>query len=111
MTPTSLKNDDLEPVEAQALPTPVLPAPLSSDYSTDFEPIKDDPHEAEEDPLKEVEKEELPTLAASTPAIADPTSPSEETKPFEEDEIAPTPPSPISSHAIIPLPYSFTIIL
>ncbi|GJR38701.1 hypothetical protein Tco_1214385 [Tanacetum coccineum] len=92
-------DDDLEPAEAQALPAPVSPAPLSPDYSEDSEPIEDDPQEAEEDPEEEsFKEEELPALAASTPAIADPASPSEEIEPFEEDEIAPTPPSPTSHH-------------
>nr|GEV52947.1 reverse transcriptase domain-containing protein [Tanacetum cinerariifolium] len=97
-----LADDDLEPTVAQALPAHVSPAPLSPDYSTDSKPIKDDPQEVEED----LEEEELPTMAASTPAIADLASPSKETEPFKEDEVAPTPPSPISSHAIIHLSYT-----
>ncbi|GJX91118.1 hypothetical protein Tco_0344444 [Tanacetum coccineum] len=56
-------NDDLEPAEAQALPTPVSPREPS-----------------------EEEGEELPAPVATTPAIADPASPYEETEPFEEDE-------------------------
>nr|GEY07165.1 putative reverse transcriptase domain-containing protein [Tanacetum cinerariifolium] len=76
-------------------PTPVLPAPLLLDYSTDSELIEDDPQEVKEH-LEEEEEEELPTLAASKPALADPASPSEETEPFEEDEVAPTPPSHVS---------------
>ncbi|GKG57443.1 hypothetical protein Tco_0584869, partial [Tanacetum coccineum] len=77
-------NDDLEPAEAQALPTPVLPAPLSPDYSVDSEPIEDDPQEAdsEDDPEEESfkEEEELPALIASTPVIPDLALPSEEEK-------------------------------
>ncbi|GKB52978.1 hypothetical protein Tco_0903731 [Tanacetum coccineum] len=104
--PISPADDDLEPAEAQELPTPVLPAPLSPDYLANSEPIEDDPPDAEEDPEEEPSKEEekeLPALAASTLAIADPASPSEETEPFEEDEVDHTPPSPISSYSIIPL--------
>ncbi|GJZ38236.1 hypothetical protein Tco_0584427, partial [Tanacetum coccineum] len=99
-------DDDLEPTEAHASPTLVSPAPLSPDYSADSELIEDNPQEAKEDPEEEPskeEEEELPALAASTLAIADPTSPSEETEPFEVDEVAPTPPSPISFHSITPL--------
>ncbi|GKB75328.1 hypothetical protein Tco_0942223 [Tanacetum coccineum] len=51
---------------------------------------------------EEEEEEELPALATSTPAIPDPTSPSEETDSFKEDKVTPTPPSPISP-PIIPL--------
>ncbi|GKF41953.1 hypothetical protein Tco_0125295, partial [Tanacetum coccineum] len=76
--------------------TPVSPDTLSPDYSNNSEPIEDDPQEAEEE-------EELPAPATSILAIEDPASPSEETKPFEEDEVAPTPPSPISP-LIISLP-------
>ncbi|GJY66766.1 hypothetical protein Tco_0469004 [Tanacetum coccineum] len=81
-------DDDLEPAEAHASPALVSPAPLSPDYSADSELIEDDPQEAKEDPEEEPskEEEELPALAASTLAIADPASPSEETEPFEEDE-------------------------
>ncbi|GJR71693.1 hypothetical protein Tco_0084058 [Tanacetum coccineum] len=52
-------DDDLEPTEAQALLAPVLPAPLSPDYSTDSEPIEDDPQEAdsEDDPEEEPSEE------------------------------------------------------
>ncbi|GJU30608.1 hypothetical protein Tco_1174197 [Tanacetum coccineum] len=75
---TAPADDDLEPTEAQALPAPA----------------KEDPEEEEDD---------LPASAASTLARADPASPSEETGPFEEDEVAPIPPSPISTHYIIPL--------
>nr|GEU88300.1 reverse transcriptase domain-containing protein [Tanacetum cinerariifolium] len=99
-------DDDLEPAETQALPAPVSPAPLSPDYSADSEPIKDDPQEAsKEEPSKE-EEEELSAPAASTIAITDPASPYEETEPFEDDEVAPTPPSPISSYFIIHLSYT-----
>ncbi|GKC21243.1 hypothetical protein Tco_1023393, partial [Tanacetum coccineum] len=96
-------DDDLEPAEAQALPTRVLPASLSPDYSVDSELIEDDPQEAdseddpEEEPFKE--EEELPAPIASTPVIPDLASPSEEekeTRPFEEEEVTPTPPTPIS---------------
>ncbi|GKF30064.1 hypothetical protein Tco_0096406 [Tanacetum coccineum] len=91
----SLADDNLEPAEAHALPAPVSPAPLSPYYSTDSEPIKDDPQEAKEDakekPSKE-EDDELLAPAASTLAIANPASPSEETEPFEENE-TPLPPS------------------
>nr|GEY67854.1 hypothetical protein [Tanacetum cinerariifolium] len=69
--PDSLKyapplDDDLEPAEAQALPTLVLP--LSPNYSADIKPIKDNPQEA--DP-KDVFKED----------------PSEETDPETEEEL------------------------
>ncbi|GJY60120.1 putative reverse transcriptase domain-containing protein [Tanacetum coccineum] len=93
--------DDLKPVEAQALPTPVLPVTLSPHYLADSELIKDDPQEAnleddpEEEPSNEEEGEELLDPAASILAIPDSASPSEEeTEPFEEDEVAPTQPSP-----------------
>nr|GEV88033.1 hypothetical protein [Tanacetum cinerariifolium] len=70
----------------------------------DSEPIEDNPQEAEEDPEDEpFEEEELPALATSTLAIVDLASTSEETEPSEEDKVDPTPPSPISSHFIIPL--------
>nr|GEU45964.1 reverse transcriptase domain-containing protein [Tanacetum cinerariifolium] len=98
---TPLADDDLEPTKARALPTLVLPAPLSPDYSPNPEPIEEDPQEAdlkddpEEEPSEE-EEEELPTSAASTPVIPDSTSLSEETGPFKEDEI-PLPPS-IATH-------------
>ncbi|GJU82514.1 hypothetical protein Tco_1284879 [Tanacetum coccineum] len=36
-------DDDLELVEAQALPAPASPAPLSPDYSADSKLIEDDP--------------------------------------------------------------------
>ncbi|GKE57475.1 hypothetical protein Tco_1496660, partial [Tanacetum coccineum] len=85
-------DDDMEPTEAHALPAPVLPAPLSHDYSADSEPIEDDPQEAglEDDPEEgpsEEEEGELPAPTASIPAIA----------PFKEDESVrlqtPLPPS------------------
>ncbi|GJS03255.1 hypothetical protein Tco_0319763 [Tanacetum coccineum] len=96
-----------------ALPAPVLPALLSPDYSADSEPIEDNPQEADlEDDLEEEpseEEEELPAPTASTPIIPDLISPSkdeeEETEPFEEDEFALTPPSPISPPII---PFSQT---
>nr|GEY72521.1 hypothetical protein [Tanacetum cinerariifolium] len=73
---------------------------------SDFESIKDDPQEVEEDleeePSKEVDVKELPASAASTSAIADHSSPFEQTNPFEEDEI-PSPPltsSPIHRDTI-----------
>ncbi|GJU31337.1 hypothetical protein Tco_1174926 [Tanacetum coccineum] len=50
----------------------------------------------EEYPSKEEKEEELPTPATYTPAIADLASPSEKTEPFEEDEVASTPPSHVS---------------
>nr|GEZ86903.1 hypothetical protein [Tanacetum cinerariifolium] len=68
----------------------------SSDNS---ELIEDDLYEAEE------EGEELTTPVASTIAIADPASPSDEIEPFEEDEVAPTPPSP-ASPIITPLSHT-----
>nr|GEW76335.1 retrovirus-related Pol polyprotein from transposon TNT 1-94 [Tanacetum cinerariifolium] len=74
-------DDDLEPAEAQALPAPVLPSPLSLDYSVDFEPIEDDTQEANpKDDLIEEEEEELPAPANSTPVIPDLASLSEETQ-------------------------------
>nr|GEU70871.1 hypothetical protein [Tanacetum cinerariifolium] len=84
-------DDDLEPADAEALSAHVSPVPLSLDYSADSELIEHDPQEAnleddhEEYPSEE-EEEELPALAASTQAIPDPTSPSEEIETFEEDE-------------------------
>ncbi|GJY26057.1 putative reverse transcriptase domain-containing protein [Tanacetum coccineum] len=57
---------------------------------------------------EEEEEEELPALATSTPAIPDPTSPSEETDSFKEDEtrlhrawnsVRPQPPLPLSIDA------------
>ncbi|GKG00706.1 hypothetical protein Tco_0302396 [Tanacetum coccineum] len=36
-------DDDLEPAEAQTLPAFVSPTALSSDYSTDSEPVEEDP--------------------------------------------------------------------
>ncbi|GKA09549.1 hypothetical protein Tco_0688880 [Tanacetum coccineum] len=98
-------DDDLEPTEAHASPTLVSPAPTSPDYSANSELIEDNPQEAKEDPeggASKEEEEELPALAASTLAIADPTSPSEETEPFEVDEVAPTPPFTISFLSITP---------
>ncbi|GJX61017.1 hypothetical protein Tco_0293917 [Tanacetum coccineum] len=78
---------------------------MLSDYSADSELIKDDPQDAEEDPEDEpFEKEEEPlALAAFAPPLADPASPFEETEPFEGNKVAPTPPSPVSPHHIIPL--------
>nr|GEV07985.1 putative reverse transcriptase domain-containing protein [Tanacetum cinerariifolium] len=72
---------------------------LSPNYSADSELIEDDLYEAEE------EGEELTTPVASTIAIADPASPSDEIEPFEEDEVAPTPPSP-ASPIITPLSHT-----
>ncbi|GKE67938.1 hypothetical protein Tco_1522099 [Tanacetum coccineum] len=97
-------NEDLELAEAHALPALVLLALLSPNYSTDSEPIEDDPQEAdpeddlEKDPSEE-EEEELLALVTSTPAVPDPTlSSQEETEPFEEEEeVALTSPSPTSS--------------
>nr|GEY99212.1 hypothetical protein [Tanacetum cinerariifolium] len=104
-------DDDLELVEVQELLAPISPAYLSSDYSADSELIEDDPQEAKDDP----KEEKLLALAASTPTIADPASPSEETKPFEEDEVNPTPSSPLSPLSApllrIPSPTSHFIIL
>nr|GEU60536.1 hypothetical protein [Tanacetum cinerariifolium] len=51
-------DDDFNPAEAQALPAPVLPTPLSPDYTEDCGPIKDDPQEADEDPEEEPSEEE-----------------------------------------------------
>ncbi|GJU00206.1 hypothetical protein Tco_1110544 [Tanacetum coccineum] len=59
-------DDDLEPAEAQSLPVFVSPTALSPDYSTDSDPVEDDPEEdLEEDPSKE---EELLAPAYSLPA-------------------------------------------
>ncbi|GJS13922.1 hypothetical protein Tco_0408394 [Tanacetum coccineum] len=82
--------------------------PLSLAYAPKYAPLADEDLEPEdkEDPKEKPSKEEEDELlapAASTLAIANLASPSEETEPFEEDEVAPTPPSPISSHSIIPL--------
>ncbi|GJZ64237.1 hypothetical protein Tco_0620658 [Tanacetum coccineum] len=115
-------DDDLELAEDQALHAPVLPAPLSPNFSADSEPIKDDPQEANpedvfnKDPSEENGPDKKPLVQASPlPSsitarieawLATPTPPSpppsplsplsseEETKPFEEDEVALTPPSP-----------------
>nr|GEW96680.1 hypothetical protein [Tanacetum cinerariifolium] len=104
-------DDDLELVEVQELPAPISPAYLSSDYSADSELIEDDPQEATDDP----NEDKLLALAASTPAIADLASPSEETEPFEEDEVTPTllsPLSPLSAPLLrIPSPTSHSITL
>ncbi|GJX09124.1 hypothetical protein Tco_0198983 [Tanacetum coccineum] len=52
-------DDDLEPAEAQPLPTSVSPTALSLDYSAYSEPVKEDLEEdLEEDPKKEPSKEE-----------------------------------------------------
>nr|GEZ34331.1 hypothetical protein [Tanacetum cinerariifolium] len=99
----ALTDDNLEPAEAQALPTHVLPAPLSPGNLKDSELIENDPQEAQEDP-KEVpskEEEELSASVASTPDIAGLASQSEETKPFEEDEAQKL------VHPQTPLPSSF----
>ncbi|GJX25066.1 hypothetical protein Tco_0231362 [Tanacetum coccineum] len=81
-------DDDLEPAEAQALPARADPEDVSKE-----EPSK------ETDP----DEEELLTHVTSTPAVPDPTLPSkEETEPFQEDEVAPTPPSP-TSPSVTPL--------
>nr|GEX28459.1 hypothetical protein [Tanacetum cinerariifolium] len=99
----ALTDDNLEPAEAQALPTHVLPAPLSPGNLKDSELIENDPQEAQEDP-KEVpskEEEELSASVASTPDIAGLASQSEETKPFEEDEARKL------VHPQTPLPSSF----
>ncbi|GKB49390.1 putative reverse transcriptase domain-containing protein [Tanacetum coccineum] len=89
------------PEKAQALLAHVLPTLLSPDYSADSEPIEDDPQKAdlEDDPKEEPSKEEeLPAPTAPTSVIPDSASPSEVTKTFEEDDVAPTPPLPISPH-------------
>ncbi|GKG51533.1 hypothetical protein Tco_0541917 [Tanacetum coccineum] len=49
-------DDNLEPAKAQALLAPVLPAPLSPDYSADSNPIENDTQEA--DPEDDPEEEE-----------------------------------------------------
>ncbi|GJR57621.1 hypothetical protein Tco_1499783 [Tanacetum coccineum] len=91
--------DDGLPAEDEPLPAPTG---LSPDYLADSMPVKDDPKEdPKEDPVdypfaKEEEEpsEEDPALSAS--GLPDSISASEETKPFKEDETAPTPTSPAS---------------
>nr|GEW56010.1 reverse transcriptase domain-containing protein [Tanacetum cinerariifolium] len=90
-------DDDLEPAKAQPLPTSVSHTVLSPGYSADYKPMEN----PEEEPSEEEEKEESLALAAFAPALADSTSPSKETEPFEEDEVAPTHPSPTSPYHII----------
>ncbi|GKC14363.1 hypothetical protein Tco_1011145 [Tanacetum coccineum] len=94
-------DDDLEPAEAHALSALVLPALLSpKSEPTEGNPQDTDPEDvSEEDPSKEddLEEEELPAQVALTPIVPYYTlSSEEEIEPFEEDEVAPTPPSPTS---------------
>ncbi|GJU78219.1 hypothetical protein Tco_1275289 [Tanacetum coccineum] len=104
---------------SEATPQSLEHRPPSPDYAPEYTapadddlepPIEDDPQEAEEDreddPEEEPSEEEEELLApvAFTLALAESVSPSEETDPFEEEEVAPTPSSPISPHHIILLP-------
>ncbi|GKE38047.1 hypothetical protein Tco_1461452 [Tanacetum coccineum] len=62
-------DDNLEPAEAQTLPAPVSPVPLSPDYSTDIEPIEDDPSFSVVTDLEDLEEpQELP-LSTSSVAV------------------------------------------
>nr|GEW19757.1 retrotransposon protein, putative, Ty1-copia subclass [Tanacetum cinerariifolium] len=64
-------DDDLDPSEAQPLPASISPTVLSSDYSTDFMPVKEDlEKDPEEDPKEKPseEEEELSASVVSPPA-------------------------------------------
>ncbi|GJY11624.1 hypothetical protein Tco_0380933, partial [Tanacetum coccineum] len=78
------------------------PTVLSPNYSVDCEPMKEDLKEdLEEEPSEEEVKPLAPVVSASS--LPDSVSAYEETQPFEEDEVTPTPPLLTSPHHIIPL--------
>ncbi|GKA23220.1 hypothetical protein Tco_0709182 [Tanacetum coccineum] len=92
--------DPKEPEAASQSPehAPLLPVP-ALDYIADFEPIEDD---SEEDPEIDLvdypsdeEEEEPSTLTDPASPVQDSVPSSEEIEPFETDESAATPPSPI----------------
>nr|GEV39542.1 putative reverse transcriptase domain-containing protein [Tanacetum cinerariifolium] len=84
-------DDDIEPAEDQPLPASASPTSISPDYSTDSEPVEDDPEEDPKEELSEEEEEELLAPADSQPAGLYIDLPSEEWR------TAPTPPSPSPS--------------
>ncbi|GKC37629.1 hypothetical protein Tco_1050013 [Tanacetum coccineum] len=94
---------EFDPKALEAAPQSPEQAPLSPipapDYIADFEPIEDD---SEEDPEMDLvdypsdeEEEEPSTLTDPASHVRDSIPSSEETEPFETDESAATPPSPI----------------
>nr|GEU50175.1 reverse transcriptase domain-containing protein [Tanacetum cinerariifolium] len=97
-------DDDIAPAEDQ--PLPALPIALSPSYIANSESIEDDFEEdLEMDPVDYDANEEEKHLASANSALSVPDSVplDEETKPFETDESATTPPPPRSPHTVIRL--------
>ncbi|GKE68735.1 hypothetical protein Tco_1526807 [Tanacetum coccineum] len=85
-------SDDDIPVEDQPLPTDASPIALSPGYEEE---------EAFDNDVEEEEEEHLAPTNSTLPAI-DSVPSVKETKPFETDESAATPPPPISPQTIVP---------
>nr|GEZ67943.1 hypothetical protein [Tanacetum cinerariifolium] len=116
--PEYLKNlalsDDEIPIEDQPLATDALPNALSLGYVADFDPLEEDPEEDPKDDLvdyhadvkdddeeeeafeedEDKEEEHLDPVDSATLSAIDPVPSAEETKLFEIDESAATPPPP-----------------
>ncbi|GJV36820.1 hypothetical protein Tco_1409297 [Tanacetum coccineum] len=101
-------SDDEVLAEDQPLHADALPTADSPGYIADSESIKDDFEEDPEmDPINyadddyEEEEEHLAPADSALP-VSDSIPSSEETKPFETDESAATPPPPRSPHTVVP---------
>ncbi|GJR74795.1 hypothetical protein Tco_0087160 [Tanacetum coccineum] len=114
-------NDEI-PVEDQPLPADASPTALSPGYVADSDPEDDPEEDLEEDPPDypvdegdddeeeesskdddDEEKEEYLAPADFTLPVIDSVPSVEETKPFETDESAATPPPPKSPRIVVPL--------
>ncbi|GJY23944.1 hypothetical protein Tco_0397602 [Tanacetum coccineum] len=117
-------SDDEIPIEDQPLLADASPTALSPGYVADFDPLeedleedpanegeeeeeedsfKDDNEEEEDEASKDDEEEEHLALVYSTLPAIDFVSSAKETKPFETDESAATPPPPRSPQTNVPL--------
>ncbi|GJS40496.1 hypothetical protein Tco_0565539 [Tanacetum coccineum] len=86
-------SDEEVPVEDQPYVVADSPIALSLGYVADSDP-EEDPEDMEEEAKEEEEEEHLAPADSVVAPVVDHVPSSEETKPFETDESAATPPSP-----------------
>ncbi|GKC22133.1 hypothetical protein Tco_1024283, partial [Tanacetum coccineum] len=99
-------SDDEVPIEDQPLPADASPIALLAGYVSNFDPLEEDPKENfeeypadrgdddDDDEEEEEDEEHLAPADSTTLPTVDPVPSAEDTKAFETNESAPTPPVP-----------------